>query len=344
MTDNNENMIMENADADMPIASHEVAAAGGAAVAVRRQKDTRELSVAEQLALAKKKKNRNARIKRIVSKVLIYLVLILFALWILAPFSIVITTSFKTKAEASDLDFTFWPKEFVTDGYKDVFNYTAGAEEGTMPVVIRGFLNTLIIVLPPTLLGLFCSAMSAYAFAKLRFKGKNFLFSFLLLTMMIPGTIMLTPSFMVYSMIDWVDTPLPLMIPGMFGAATCVFFMRQFYAGIPTSLIEAAKLDGMGYFRIFWKIMVPLSVPALLAQGILGFIGGYNDYFGPLLYLRDPEWYTLQIALNSFKSTFDRNFPAMMAGSVIALIPTLVIYIVAQKYFIEGIATSGMKL
>jgi len=299
-------------------------------------------AVESNTAQKSKDKKRSGKVNRIIGKVLIYLVLVLFALWILVPFSIVIFTSFKTADEANDPNFSFFPKDWTISGYKDVFTYTGGTEG--MPVLLRGFINTLIIVIPPTLLGLFCSAMSAYAFAKLRFKGKNILFSFLLLTMMIPGTVMLTPSFMVYSIIGWVDTPLPLMIPGMFGAATCVFFMRQFYAGIPTSLIEAAKLDGMGYFKIFWKIMVPLSVPALFAQGILGFIGGYNDYFGPLLYLHDPQWYTLQIALNAFKGTYSRNVPAMMAGAVIALIPTLVIYVVAQKYFIEGIATSGMKL
>ena len=109
-------------------------------------------------------------------------------------------------------------------------------------------------------------------------------------------------------------------------------------------LVEAAKLDGMGYFKIFWRIMVPLSVPALFAQGILGFIGGYNDYFGPYLYLHEPNWYTLQLALASFKGTYSYNIPTVMAGAIVALIPALVIYIVAQKYFIEGIATSGMKL
>ena len=288
------------------------------------------------------KKEQLTRAKQITGKVIIYCVLVLFALWILVPFSIIIVTSFKTAREASNPEFSFFPKDFTADGYKDVFTYTAGGEG--MPLLIRGFLNTFLIVIPPTVLGLFCSAMSAYAFAKLRFKGKNVLFSALLMTMMIPGTIMLTPSYMIYTLLGWVDTPLPLMIPGMFGAATCVFFMRQFYSGIPSSLIEAAKLDGMGYFKIFWKIMVPLSVPALLAQGILGFIAGYNDYFGPYLYLQDPKWYTLQIALNSFQGSYSRNITAMMAGAVIALIPTLIIYIVAQKYFIEGIATSGMKL
>lgn len=285
-----------------------------------------------------------AKTKRIVGKVLIYLALVIFAIWILAPFSIVIMTSFKTWQEATDPEFSFFPKEFTFQGYKEVFTYTASAGDFPMPIMLRGFINTLIIIIPPTILGLFCSAISAYAFAKLRFKGKNLLFGFLLLTMMIPGTIMLTPSYMIYDMIGWTDTPLPLMIPGMFGAATCVFFMRQFYSGIPTELIEAAKLDGMGYFKIFWKIMVPLSVPALFAQGLLGFIGGYNDYFGPYLYLRDPEWYTLQIALKSFQGSYSSNVPTIMAGSIVALIPTLVIYAVAQNYFIEGIATSGMKL
>lgn len=285
-----------------------------------------------------------AKTKRIVGKVLIYLALVIFAIWILAPFSIVIMTSFKTWQEATDPEFSFFPKEFTFQGYKEVFTYTASAGDFPMPVMLRGFINTLIIIIPPTILGLFCSAISAYAFAKLRFKGKKLLFGFLLLTMMIPGTIMLTPSYMIYDMIGWTDTPLPLMIPGMFGAATCVFFMRQFYSGIPTELIEAAKLDGMGYFKIFWKIMVPLSVPALFAQGLLGFIGGYNDYFGPYLYLQDPEWYTLQIALKSFQGSYSSNVPTIMAGSIVALIPTLVIYAVAQNYFIEGIATSGMKL
>jgi multiple sugar transport system permease protein len=294
--------------------------------------------------LSNSKKIKATKAKRVASKVGIYVALVVFALWILVPFSIIIVTSFKTWQEASNPEFSFFPKEFTLEGYAEVFKYTATGDDGDLPIMIRGFINTLIIVIPPTVLGLFCSAMSAYAFAKLRFKGKNFLFSFLLLTMMIPGTIMLTPSYMIYDMIGWVNTPLPLMIPGMFGAATCVFFMRQFYAGIPTSLIEAAKLDGMGYFKIFWKIMVPLSVPALLAQGILGFIGGYNDYFGPYLYLNEPEWYTLQIALKSFQGSYSSNIPTIMAGSIVALIPTLIIYIVAQKYFIEGIATSGMKL
>jgi multiple sugar transport system permease protein len=133
------------------------------------------------------------------------------------------------------------------------------------------------------------------------------------------------------------------MIPGMFGAAACVFFMRQFFAGIPDSLIEAAKLDGLGFIGIFFQIMVPLSVPALLAQGLLGFIGGYNDYFGPLIYLQSNELYSLQIALSVFANVYGDEQNVVMAGTIIALIPTLIIYFIAQDFFIEGIATSGIK-
>lgn len=292
------------------------------------------------------RKDTSELVKKGIARAAVYIVLILFALWIIVPFSLVLFTSFKTAAEANSLDFHWWPTEgFTFQGYKEIFDYDRGSAIDGVPLLVMGFFNTLWIILPPTLLGLFCSSLSAYAFAKLRFKGKNWLFSLLLLTMMIPGTILLTPSYVIFNQIGWVDTPLPLMIPGMFGAATCVFFMRQFYTGIPSELLEAAKLDGMGYFKMFFKIMVPLSVPALLAQGLLGFIGGYNDYLGPFLYLQSQEMYTLQITLNLLKDTFAlKNVPAMMAATVISILPTIILYLIAQKYFVEGIATSGMKL
>ena len=292
-----------------------------------------------------KARNKSFNLKRFIGGVLVYAGLILFALWVLVPFSLVLLTSFKGIVEANSLDFNWWPKEFTLQGYKKVLEYDMGSAYEGVPLIVSGFINTLWIVIPPTLLGLFSSAISAYAFAKLRFKFRDNMFSLLLATMMIPGTILLTPTFIIYNQIGWVNTPLPLMIPGMFGAAACVFFMRQFYMGIPTELIEAANIDGMNYFGIFFKIMVPLSVPALLAQALLGFIGGYNDYLGPLIYLQDPEMYTLQITMNQLKSYFaGKNVPAMMAATVISIIPTIILYVIAQKRFVEGVATSGMKL
>ena len=281
----------------------------------------------------------------IVGKILIYAVLILFALWVLLPFSIVFLTSFKEIEEARSLDYHWLPNEFTFQGYEKVLEYDMGSGYEGVPLIISGFINTLWIVIPPTLLGLFSSAISAYAFSKLRFRFRNKMFSLLLGTMMIPGTILLTPTFIIYNEIGWFNTPYPLMIPGMFGAATCVFFLRQFYAGIPNELIEAAEIDGMGYFGIFFKVMVPLSVPALLAQALLGFIGGYNDYLGPLIYLQDEELYTLQITMNLLKNYFaGKNIPAMMAATVISIIPTIILYLIAQKRFVEGVATSGMKV
>jgi multiple sugar transport system permease protein len=132
------------------------------------------------------------------------------------------------------------------------------------------------------------------------------------------------------------------MIPGMFGAAACVFYLRQFFMGIPSETLEAARLDGVGYFGMFFKMMLPLSVPALIAQGVLGFVGGYNDYLGPMLYVSSTEFATLQVVLSQFTSQkSEQNI--QMACTVIALLPTVVIYLVAQRYFIEGIAVSGLK-
>lgn len=277
------------------------------------------------------------------SKVLIYFVLILYAVIIIFPFSIIILTSFKTMADARSMTFEWIPaNRFTLEGYIEAFEFRANPDS-SLPTLVRSFINTVLYIIPPTIIGLFTSSMAAYAFAKLKFRAKNVMYSILLATMMIPGTITIAPQFAIYDAIQWVDTPLPLMIPGMFGAAACVFFMRQFFSGIPDSLVEAAKLDGESYIGIFFRIMVPLSVPALIAQGLLGFIGGYNDYFNPLIYLQSSEIQTLQVALRTFSTVYVQKPNIVMAGTVIALVPMLIIYFFAQDYFIDGIAASGLK-
>lgn len=288
--------------------------------------------------------NRRGKNKETISKVAIYAVLIIYALIIILPFMIVILTSFKTMEDASKLEFELIPEMgFTAEGYKAVFEYKASLN-AEMPTLVRSFLNTLLYVLPPTILGLFSSAISAYAFSKLRFRAKKWMYSALLSTMMIPGMITVAPTYSIYDSLGLVDTAFPLMVPGMFGAAACVFFMCQFYAGISDSIIEAAKIDGEGYVGIFFRIVVPLSVPALIAQGLLGFIGGYNDYFGPLIYLQSSDMYNLQVALRNYASVRGDEPNAVMAGTVVALLPTLVVYFIAQEYFIEGIAASGIKM
>lgn len=286
---------------------------------------------------------KKSKASQIAAKVLIYFVLVLYAVIIVFPFSIILVTSFKTWQDSSSLTFEWIPANgFTLEGYKEVFSFRANPDSA-LPTLVRSFINTVLYIIPPTVIGLFTSSMAAYAFAKLKFRAKNVMYSILLATMMIPGTITIAPQFSIYDAIQWVDTPLPLMIPGMFGAAACVFFMRQFFSGIPDSLVEAAKLDGESYIGIFFRIMVPLSVPALLAQGLLGFIGGYNDYFNPLIYLQSSELQTLQVALRTFSTVYALKPSIVMAGTVVALLPMLIIYFFAQDYFIEGIAASGLK-
>lgn len=296
--------------------------------------DTQNVTVAR-----KKEKLRNRKVRDAVGKVVIYALLVFYAIVIIFPFIIVILTSLKTYQDATRIPFEWGFRLGATfDNYLEVFESNPSKIS-----ILQGLGNTLLYVLPPTLLGLFTSSISAYAFSKLRFRAKKWMYTLLLSTMMIPGMIMMPAQLLIYNTIGWVNTPLPLMIPGMFGAAACVFFMRQFYTGIPDSLVEAAKIDGLGFLGIFFCIMVPLSVPALLAQGLLGFIGGYNDFLGPLLYLQDKDLHTLQIVLRTISSTYGKQPNVVMAACIVALLPVLVIYFICQKFFINGIVTSGMK-
>lgn len=292
---------------------------------------------------AHNKKIKRAIFKRTLSKIGIYFALSLVALCILAPLYVVLITSFKTKAEAMDPSFTFWPKEFDLHGYIEVFTYTSGGGD-ELPTVVRGFINTMIICLPTSIIGTLVSALAAFAFSKLKYKSKNFLFTTLLVTMMIPGTISMIPSYILFDYIGWVDTFLPLIIPAMLGSASCVFFMRQFFYSIPNELMECSEIDGLGNFGIFVRVILPLSMPALIAQFLLSFVGTYNAYLGPLIYLQSPENYTLQIALNFFRGTYQTDWAVVMAGAAISLLPTLLLFLFGQKYFIEGIATTGIKM
>ena len=293
-----------------------------------------------------KKVKKKLNIKDIISKIAIYFVLVFVALCILAPLYVVLITSFKTKTEAMDPSFTFWPKEFDLHGYIEVLTYTSGGGD-ELPTVIRGFLNTMLICIPTSIIGVLVSALAAFAFSKINFKSKNIMFGILLGTMMIPGTISMIPSYIIFNAIGWTEgyySFLPLIIPGLLGSASCVFFMRQFFYSIPDELIECAQIDGLTNFGIFLKVIIPLSMPALIAQFLLSFVGTYNAYLSPLIYLQTPETYTLQIALKFFEGTYNKDWAVVMAGASISLIPTLVLFLFGQKHFIDGIATTGIKM
>lgn len=269
-----------------------------------------------------------------------HILLILILLFVLVPFYILIITSLESEIEANNAAFTWFPKMGITfDAYKAVLFKKMG---GTS--VVLGFWNTLWIYVPGLLVGLFMSAMSAFSFAKLNFRGKNFMFSVLMATMMLPNCMATIASFLVFDNIGWVNTPFPLMIPRMFGSIGVVFFLRQYFMGIPDDLIGSARIDGLGSFGIFVKIMIGVAAPALIAQFILTFIGAYNDYMGPLIYLQDANKYTLQIALAFFADVYTQNWPLRMAGCVVAMLPLIILYFISQRYILKGIAiSSGLK-
>ncbi|MCC3372310.1 carbohydrate ABC transporter permease [Cohnella sp. REN36] len=269
-----------------------------------------------------------------IRKAAAYVFLICGSLVMAVPFLWMLSTSLKEQGAVFDMPPKWIPEHWEWSNYSFVLGEAN---------LLHGFMNTMIIVIPTTVIGLFTSALAAYAFARMVFPARNVLFVMLLATMMIPGVVTMIPAFIVYKSIGWVDSWLPLMVPGMFGAAAAVFFMRQFFMTIPSELEDAAMMDGLNPFWIFIRIVLPLSKPALVAQGIFGFLGGYNDFLGPLIYINSPEKFTLQLVLASFQGFYNAQWTYIMAGSVLALIPTVLLFFFAQRYFVEGITLTGMK-
>ncbi len=269
-----------------------------------------------------------------------YIALVFCSLFVVCPFYILVISSLKTSYEINYMPFSLWPRNgFSLEGYKRVL-FTGDLIGATL---FDGLLNTLIVAVPTVLVGLFVSLLAAYGFAKLEFKGRDTLFGILMLNMMIPGSITMISSYTIYDMIGWVDTFLPLIVPSLFGGIGTIFFLKQYLKGLPNDIIEAAKIDGAGHGNIFCYIIIPLSVPSLIAFGLINFLGKYNDYLGPLLYLQSPERYTLQIVL-AFLQDDRSNWSAVLAGSVLSLAPMLAVYVIFQKYMLKGISmASGLK-
>ncbi len=272
-------------------------------------------------------------------KVAAYSILVLMAVIFVFPFVYALGVSFNDPTNAT-FDWTFHGTIDIGSYYK----FFTESEASGIPVW-RAFLNTILYVTPPILVGVLCSAMAAYGFARIDFKGKNIVFYVLLATMVIPSIITMVPSFLLFQdFYHWDNTPLPIIVPGMFGSAMTMFFLYQYFRTLPKELEEAAEIDGMSKFGVFFKIILPLSTPAIITQIILSFNGCYNDYMGPLLYVNsEPSMRTIQLLIAATQSSNGSPYPLMMAASIIGLIPTLLLYLFCQKYFVEGIAMTGMK-
>lgn len=293
-------------------------------------------SEAERKALLRKRTLRKIR----EAKIPYVLVMILALAFIFVPLYIMTITSLTSEVESTSTTFSWWPRTGLTlQGYKEAFERKMGGIS-----LIGSFFNTMWIYLPSTLIGVFMSAMAAFAFAKLDFKLNKPAFALLMAGLTLPNCMGTIASFLIFDRIGWVNTPLPLMVPRMLGMVSVVFFLRQFYMGMPSDLIGAGRVDGLGEIGIFFRIMLPISIPALISQFILQFITGYNEFLGPLLYLQDASTYTLQIALSFFTEAYIQNWTLRMAGCVIAMTPLLLLYLVSQKYMLKGVAiSSGLK-
>ncbi len=276
------------------------------------------------------------RTKERLTNTAIHILMIVVAFTMLFPFIWMLSTSFKDKMNAQIFPPQWIPDPFLTDAYKEVWEVAP---------LLSGIKNSLIIALPVLIFGTLSSALAAFAFAKMDLPKKNLLFMALLSSMMIPGVVTMIPQYVVWGKMGLVDTFIPLIIPGTLGNITMMFFFRQYLTSVPNALIDAAKLDGASWLTIFGRIILPAMKPAIAAQVIFWFMGIWNDFMGPLIYLDSEENYTIQLALRllSNMSEATSEYPMIMAGAVISCLPLLVLYICFQRYFVDSMVVSGIK-
>ena len=203
--------------------------------------------------------------------------------------------------------------------------------------------NTLILVVLNVLGQLFACSLVAYAFARLNFYGRGFLFGLLLATMMLPGQVTMIPQFILWKTLGWYNTLRPLWVPAWFGGAFFIFLLRQFFMTIPKELEDAAKIDGCGFFGIYWRIMLPLAGPAMATVAIFSFMGAWNDFLGPLVYLSDERLFPLSLGLNQFRQEQSAEWAMLMAASTLMMLPVIAVFFFCQRYFIQGVTLTGLK-
>ncbi|HEY9309371.1 MAG TPA: carbohydrate ABC transporter permease [Microbacterium sp.] len=273
--------------------------------------------------------------RRIVDIVLIA-VLSIGGIVMIAPLLWTFSTSLKTREAVFALPPQWIPDPVVWENYVRV--WSAGP-------LLSGIVNSIIVSATVTTIGTVTSMLAAFAFAKMRLPAKNVLFLLLLSAIMIPFPTIMIPQFKLFADLGMVDTLWPLILPGVFGNIVMIFFIRQYLDSVPDSIIEAAKIDGAGYLRIFFTLIFPAIRPAIAAQFILWFMAVWNDYLAPIIYLNSPEKQTLQLVIASFNATYasQTDYPLIMAASFIALIPVLAVFVIFQRQIIESVALTGAK-
>lgn len=265
-------------------------------------------------------------------RVLSYAVLTLGAVVMVVPFLWMVSTAFKDPGAAFVYPPQWIPQQITTKSFEEVW---------TKVPFGRYLINSAIVALSVTVAEVLTSALAAFAFARLRFPGRDQLFLLYLATLMVPGQVTIIPNFIIMRYFGWISTYQGLIVPAAF-TALGTFLLRQYFLSIPRELEEAARIDGAGYFQVWWRIILPLSRPALATLAVFSFMGSWNSFLWPFIMVSRPEMRTLTVALRSFQTEYGTEWTLLMAGSLIALIPMLVIFLLAQRYFVRGIATTGL--
>jgi multiple sugar transport system permease protein len=267
--------------------------------------------------------------------VLKYGTLTFFALFFILPWVWMVSTSLKNPQEL-----VVWPPIWIPhpirwDNYVQAFNQ---ADLGMY------LFNTLRVALPSVFGAVLSNALVAYGFSRVRWPGRDAVFAIVLATLILPGFVTFIPLYIIFSRLDWINTYLPLIVPVFLANPFFIFMLRQFFMGLPVELSDAAKVDGASELQIFWKIILPLAKPALAVVALFQFIGSWNDYFGPLIYLNDKELFTVTLGIANMRGTYGfMNYAWIMAATVITVLPIVILFFFAQRTFIEGIALTGLK-
>ena len=270
-----------------------------------------------------------------IRKAVVFLMLCIGAVVFSIPFLWTVSTALKTNEQVYAVPPRWIPNPIEWGNFRDAWT------ELPFPTFV---LNTVTITVLATFGQVLSASLVAYGFARFKFRGRNALFYLMLSTMMLPSQVTMIPVFLLWRQLGLIDTFAPLIVPAFFGGgAFTIFLLRQFYLTVPRDLDEAAMLDGASPFGIWWRILLPLSRPALITVVLFSFLTHWDDFMGPLIYLNTMEKYTVSIGLRMFQDMFGTKLELIMAASLIHIIPTIVLFFIAQRYFVKGIALTGLK-
>lgn len=282
------------------------------------------------------KKSTGYKVSVIVARIFLNLILLTLSVMALIPFWWMVTGGFKSLADLFVYPPRMWPTKWSLTGYEKLFQFFP---------FLRNFWNSVYIAGLSTFGTVFSTSMAAFAFSRMNFKGKNLIFAIVMSSMMIPGVVFMIPRFIMFKVLGWLNSPLPLIVPAFFTSAYFIFMLRQFFSTLPRELEEAALIDGASWPRIYFSVSLPLIKPALMTMALFTFKGSWNNLLGPIIYLNKLEQLTLTAAMAYIRSSYHtgESMNVEMAAATITVIPILIVYLFTQRYIVKGLTFSGIK-